>query len=972
MMPPGAGATKVRILSLLSIFALAGTHSFWEELVNTGAKALSTYPAVLKAAPWIAAIDLTTEPSVAVLIFAGFGVLVVNYFMSDRTIGGEHPIPLKKEFPQPSFKSQLESFVSALRQHLETTDRQSNWSPDYYTELEAEVEIVPIGGAISKKRIVDLQTALRSDKRTQAFLILGDPGGGKSVALRKLAKDMLAEVSGTGRIPLYINLREWLPNGSRRANEWTETEPPTIHDLETFVLENIKARGDVFTEEFVDIYFRDLWQHGRLFFIFDSFDEIPELLDVNEESWLIECLSGLLSRFIATNVNGRGVVASRVFRRPTQAFLAKKILDIRPMSEERIMLALARYPAFTREIQNQLFRDRHDLVPLARNPFLMALLGEWVSTHRILPATQADLYDNYLRRRLNKVEQRIGKYNLSVDDILNTATQIAEFVFDSPSYGLEAPVSVLKHEHSITHANEAIDVLSHARIARVTSGDAISFAFVHRRFLEYLVTTRLLAAPEKLPLDHIPTDSRGRDAMVLYAQLCDDATAERLAMLCWEEICAHLENPPTRLRAIHSLRFLTDAFRSRRGAVASFAEALAAFIQVRATGCDDLIQAKICLEATGLLKDNAAVPILQSAISGKNAWLRETAFRACRHLPKISLNLRHIVDDYIINMPIRQFWNNRRALIFSLALSDALKETHRIAIWRKRNMIASVAALSVGIVIAPAVAIMTVIWIFSMLSLDHFIYPAYENIRSGTGIKNYRLITKRIAEGTFLRMGQHVFGFLLLASGIIESTSFGSKFTVKDKTIGKVAFEHQPASSAAACLAIAAAVFSFDWLWIMSARTPLRNFLLSSWKQRVRIIFFSFTCILTVPIVFVCLDWISNHLPAWLENIVGISISIAIGIAIILSFFLQARAYFRDWLAFKKINVAGRMSRAEIADALEALQSPNFRLAVVRRLAELKTVATGQWPDHFKLSTNGDSAITELAKLEERWLKIDR
>ena len=192
ILPPGAGATKVRVLSLLGIFSLAGSHSLWGDIVNTLAKALSSDPQILHAAPWIAQVEWVTEPSITVLMFAAISVLIVNYFMVDKTIGGGHPVPLNKDFPEPSFKVKLNSFCSALRQHLETTDRQTNWSPDYYTELEVEVEITPIGGTSGKKHVVNLQTALRSERRAQAFLVLGVPGGGKSVAIRKLARDMLA------------------------------------------------------------------------------------------------------------------------------------------------------------------------------------------------------------------------------------------------------------------------------------------------------------------------------------------------------------------------------------------------------------------------------------------------------------------------------------------------------------------------------------------------------------------------------------------------------------------------------------------------------------------------------------------------------------------------------------------------------------------------------------------------------------
>jgi hypothetical protein len=344
LMPPGAGAMRVRIISVVGILAIAGGHNLWAPLIDAVVKLLASNPAVLAVFPGLSKFEFSAEPSFAMLAFVIAGVGLVNYFMVDRSIAGGHPVPLKTDFPDRTFRQKLDAFCSALGRHLETTDREANWSPEYYADLEAEVEIVPLAGSMGKKRIMDLQKAMRKDHETQAFLVLGDPGAGKSVALRKLARDMLAEVGETGRVPIYINLREWLPRDGRRNAAWSEQNVPTIQELEAFIIANIKSRGDVFTEDFVDAYFRKLWEHGRLFFIFDSFDEIPELLDVNEDSWLINALSDVLSRFIATAPQSRGVLASRVFRRPTHAYLAQKVLEIRPLSEDRIAQTLATLP----------------------------------------------------------------------------------------------------------------------------------------------------------------------------------------------------------------------------------------------------------------------------------------------------------------------------------------------------------------------------------------------------------------------------------------------------------------------------------------------------------------------------------------------------------------------------------------------------------------------------------------------------
>lgn len=201
LMPPGYGATKIRTLSVLGIFGLASSYGFWSPVIDAAAKAFAASPIVREVAPWIGEVDLGSESSIVVLIFAVAGLWIVNHYMADKSIAGGHPVPINTDFPEESFQKKL-----------------------------------------------------------------------------------------------------------------------------------------------------------------DSFDEIPELLDVNEESWLLNALSDVLSRFVSSNPQSRGVLASRVFRRPTQAFLAQKILKIRPLSEERIIQALGRFPAFTQALQVALFRDRLDLI----------------------------------------------------------------------------------------------------------------------------------------------------------------------------------------------------------------------------------------------------------------------------------------------------------------------------------------------------------------------------------------------------------------------------------------------------------------------------------------------------------------------------------------------------------------------------------------------------------------------------------
>ena len=152
--------------------------------------------------------------------------------------------------------------------------------------------------------------------------------------MRKVAADLLEAVPKIGKIPIYINLKEW-----RASSEWTIEVPPTDRDLLDFVKERISAI-DLFAAHFASLYFDRLLQDGRLFFSFDSFDEIPAVLDVSESSWLISRLSEVLIRFLSVSANAQGIIASRLYRRPRLEGINICQLQIRPFTDYQIKNAL--------------------------------------------------------------------------------------------------------------------------------------------------------------------------------------------------------------------------------------------------------------------------------------------------------------------------------------------------------------------------------------------------------------------------------------------------------------------------------------------------------------------------------------------------------------------------------------------------------------------------------------------------------
>ena len=250
--------------------------------------------------------------------------------------------------------------------------------------------------------------------------------------MRKLAKELIREVNQTGRVPVYVNLKEWDP-----GREWTEKTPPTVQELRTFILATLKGQN-LFADQFLSDYFKPMLDRGRFFFLLDSFDEIPAVLDVSEASWLIQSLSKLLTEFFVGQNLGRGIVASRFYRRPNFGRLASTTLEVRPFSDLRIHEALLRSTRLRQSTIDKLFTERTELIPIARNPFSAALIRLYAESHAgELPANQLEMYESYTRGRLQSASEHLNAAGLTSDELIQSATEIAWCMFDAPEVGLE-------------------------------------------------------------------------------------------------------------------------------------------------------------------------------------------------------------------------------------------------------------------------------------------------------------------------------------------------------------------------------------------------------------------------------------------------------------------------------------------------------------------------------------------------------
>ncbi|MGI4022427.1 MAG: NACHT domain-containing protein [Janthinobacterium lividum] len=889
---------------------------------------------------------LTTQTVFVLLMLFLLALILcfVNYLLQDKTIMKEHKDDFDQNFPERDFNDRLKSFCNFLKNRIDLFDNEANWSDAHFTALNAEVETL----RGKENKITNLVKAIKSNYRSKVFLVLGEPGSGKSVALRKLCRDLIAEVLDTRKIPIYVNLKEWTVD-----SKWSEVNQPTPDDLYKFCLGFLKNK-DIFADDFINKYFKRLYENGHLFFIIDSFDEIPSVLDVDESSLLIDKLSEILYNFLGGAHESRGVLASRYFRKPTSKFQADTTLNVRPFSHYKINEALNKYIPLNKNIIKIIFKERTDLLPIASNPFAVGLIYSYIKDNdNQLPNNQADLFSSYINNRLEICKILIQKNSLTKSIIINYAIEIAAFMLSKTTLGLEASLDELKKRFREVDIESIIDILVYARIARIGRGEEKRFSFVHRRFNEYFVIQKYLLDPTLIELESIPNDSRFRDALVLYCEIAPEDMAIAIADFCWKEVSQiNVDNILQLKRSIHCLRFLIEAYRLRINCLNSFKEELSTLIVELIKNYNSSrhpLITKIATEATGILDQAYMQEALLLCFNINNWWINQTAIQSCRYLNKIDKVLKHKIMVCIARLDYLKFLNQKNELLFTLSISESFNSILLYAQLKTLDIYIFIALLIVTFIKNPALGLINLLFFFVFRFLL---------IGEMSSVKKLPITSVFFESENALRFLLFPIFFL---SGISLAKNYYSYMSIIDilTIFGSIDKKYEAHIFFEILILFVLPILD---MFIITLRV-FDDFSLSK-KLLRQMIVLVFAMILLGTTLYLILPYILKY------NLIKLlAVYTTLGL-ISLAIFLLVVQHISDYLSYQKLNVSQKnISRIKIAEHYKSFKTEYFKNKFVTNLRSTVNTPRDSWPVDFSLIGN-DKSLILLTQLDEKWLGL--
>lgn len=604
----------------------------------------------------------------------------------------EQFVPLFYDRDRKMRRRNRQFFAEHIEQEIRQLNLREEWKYYRFTELEAEVEAEGRrrGGSLlpfwqptytDLRREKSLSKALENSKERLIF-VEGEPGSGKSVALRYVAQQMANQARKSRNIkttiPLYINLKKLERNPEQEINREL---------IESFVKRELNRVNDRDIEEFLETEFTRGIREGTWLFLFDSFDEIPEVLSSVEADNTIKSYADAIQDFLSGFNKCRGIIASRQFRGPKH--LGWSRFRILPLENRRLELIrrVRLDPRIERELIGNLRMAHSEIQNMTKNPMFLSILCDYVRDGNPFPENGHSVFERYIEKRLNRDTERLKRrYDLEPQQIRKTAEIVAFCISKDAILGLNPTRQQIKEAmhrlgfRIIGNFDEHLNALEYLKIARtdteVIPGDEQSFTFAHRRFQEYFATCVVLRNLENVSIRELITDGRWRETAVVICQTQSLSTLSPIfdeVRLILDEvknsISGLIENPLDYINnnetynsdappksfiwtpgLLHLLGLLQEGFASRIQDFPDDIKTQIGQLLVSASVTGTRLDKKWSLEVAGITPQPILLWLLRNAFSIPSQWIQDVAYRQTSRLNKIPKDIAQSIRDSLLRL----------------------------------------------------------------------------------------------------------------------------------------------------------------------------------------------------------------------------------------------------------------------------------------------------------------------------------
>jgi len=483
--------------------------------------------------------DFAVNAAIWVFVIGSLLVLtamILGAIKKIRELWKEVIIPKRYDLEERRRQFRRHMFADHIESEIRYMNSLESWNDNRFAELEAHVEAegsqklfdffsLGVFTRSGIRLVKSLSGAIeKSDERL--ILLEGDPGSGKSVALRHVTQLMAAKARKSRnlntRIPIYVNLKYL-----RRS----ENELIDRNLIEKFIFRMLNRVNDRDVDEYLHDEFERGIEDGTWFFLFDSFDEIPEILSSTGTDDAIRTYAEAIRDFLHGMNNCKGIVASREYKGPR--FLGWPKFHILSLDSSRRIDLVKRTGLplnIQRSIINGLAIASDEFRAMTSNPMFLNLICDYMNKQNIteFPSHIHVVFREYVLRRLTRDEERVKqRFNKSPQEVQNAAEKIAFCMTADQGVGLSPTLDQLQKSTEklalglggdFGILTEALAYLKLARMDTSFMDGTKTFTFSHRRFQEYFATAVVLREPERLSSLDLITNGRWRETAVVILQ----------------------------------------------------------------------------------------------------------------------------------------------------------------------------------------------------------------------------------------------------------------------------------------------------------------------------------------------------------------------------------------------------------------------------------------------------------------------